>query len=303
VAALWRFWQADGHLNEGRELAESALAMPGTDDSSVSLMWATGAGGSLAYWQADPHVAAARYQRQLELAQALEHEVGIADATFNLGHTAILLGADSVTRERLIRDARERYVELGDELGVARVDWGLANLAMDAGRLDEAQQGYEAVLDRFERLGDARYRGMTANSLGWVAFLRGDVLGACRWGAAGLLETYRTRDLGSTTVALFVGVLMAAAIGRFETGAELEGAFEALCERYGVRPPGALNVLFHQFDPFAAIRETLPPEVRAAAVDRGRRMTLGEAVAVIAELGDEADRQATEGGGVGGPHD
>jgi predicted ATPase/class 3 adenylate cyclase len=302
VAALWRFWQADGHLNEGRELAESALAMPGTDDASVSLMWATGAGGSLAYWQADPHVAAARYQRQLELAKALDHDPGIADATFNLAHIPIVLGGDPATKERLLREARGRYVELGDESGVARVDWGLANLAMDAGRLDEAQTGYEAVLDRFERLGDTRYHAMTANSLGWIAFLRGDVRGACSWGARGVVESYKARDLGSTTVALFVGVLMAAALGRHETGAELEGAFGALCERYGVRPPGALEVLFHQFDPFAAIRETLPPEVRAAAVDRGHRMTLGEAVAVIAELGDEADRQA-EGGGVGGPHD
>lgn len=296
VAALWRFWQADGHLLEGRGLAEAALAMSGAADPSVPLMWATGAAGSLAYWQADPHVAAARYQRQLELAQGLGHAAGIADATFNLSHIPIVLGGDPATKERLLREARARYVELGDESGVARVDWGLANLAMDAGRLDEAQRGYEVALDRFERLGDARYRGMTANSLGWIAFLRGDVLSACRWGAAGLVETYGTRDLGSTTVALFVGVLMAAALGRHETGAELEGAFEALCERYGVRPPGALNVLFHQFDPFAAIRDALPSDVRAAAVDRGRRMTLGEAVAITAELGGEADRRATEGG-------
>ena len=45
------------------------------------------------------------------------------------------------------------------------------------------------------------------------------------------------RDLGTTTISLHVGVLVAAMIGRFEDAAEVIGAFEASCERYGVRPP------------------------------------------------------------------
>jgi hypothetical protein len=76
--------------------------------------------------------------------------------------------------------------------------------------------------------------------------------------------------------------------GRFEDAAELIGAFEASCERYGVRPPAALNRFIATKDPFAATREALPPDVFAAAMERGRRLDLNEAVAKVAELGEVA---------------
>jgi hypothetical protein len=76
--------------------------------------------------------------------------------------------------------------------------------------------------------------------------------------------------------------------GRFEDAAELIGAFEASCERYGVRPPSALNRFIATKDPFAATREALPPDVFAAAMERGRRLDLNEAVAKVAELGEAA---------------
>ncbi len=48
------------------------------------------------------------------------------------------------------------------------------------------------------------------------------------------------RDLGTTTISLHIGVLLGALTGHFEEAAEIHGAFDALCERYGVRPPAAL---------------------------------------------------------------
>jgi hypothetical protein len=73
-------------------------------------------------------------------------------------------------------------------------------------------------------------------------------------------------------------------LGRFEDSAELIGAFEAACERYGVRPPLALTEFIAIHDPFAATREALPVDVYTAAVGRGRRLDLDEAVAKVAEL-------------------
>ena len=45
------------------------------------------------------------------------------------------------------------------------------------------------------------------------------------------------RDLGTTTISLHIGVLLGALTGHFEEAAEINGAFDALCDRYGVRPP------------------------------------------------------------------
>ena len=94
------------------------------------------------------------------------------------------------------------------------------------------------------------------------------------------------RDIGTTTISLHIGVLVAAIVGRFEDAAELIGAFEASCERYGVRPPAALSTFIKSHDPFAATIEALSPEAYAAAYERGRRLSLDEAVAKVADLGD-----------------
>ena len=51
VAGMWRFWQQDGRLYEGTELAESALAMPGADAPTPARLAALSAAGGIAYWQ------------------------------------------------------------------------------------------------------------------------------------------------------------------------------------------------------------------------------------------------------------
>ncbi|MGP1674842.1 MAG: hypothetical protein ACTS8Z_06495, partial [Candidatus Limnocylindrales bacterium] len=52
--------------------------------------------------------------------------------------------------------------------------------------------------------------------------------------------------------------------------------------------PAALDLFIETSDPFAATRAALPPEVYAAAYERGRRLSLDEAVAKVAELGEVA---------------
>ena len=129
---------------------------------------------------------------------------------------------------------------------------------------------------------------MTTGSLGWTGFMSGDFPSAVRWSVEALEETYRLGDLGTTTISLHVGVLMAATMGQHEAAARLSGAFEALSERYGVRPPAALGRFIESVDPFALARDALAPEAYAAATEAGRRMSLDDAVALIRELGVSA---------------
>ena len=141
----------------------------------------------------------------------------------------------------------------------------------------------------FERLGDRQYHAMTAASLAWTAFVDGDVGTASRLAIESLVESQSMRDLGTTTISLHVGVLLGALTGRFEEAAQIHGAFDALCERYGVRPPLALSEFVgRQRDPFELTRQNLEPSSWAAAYERGRRMTLEEAVDMIVGLGDAA---------------
>ena len=106
------------------------------------------------------------------------------------------------------------------------------------------------------------------------------------------------RDIATTTISLHVGVLAAAMAGRHEDAAELIGAFDASCERYGVRPPAGLDRFVGSSSPFTRIRDALPPDVYEAAYERGRRLSLDEAVAKVAEIGAAAG--AGSGRSVGG---
>ena len=285
VANLWRFWNAFGLASEGRRVTEAALAMPSADGVSAARSWAAAAAGNLAYWQADPHGARVWYEQQIELAKATGDEAGVADGLFNLGHVAFRDDGETV-QLLFAEDVAQRYRDLGDIRSEARAAWAFAILAMGAGRADEAAELLERALPEFERLDDRQYHAMTVSSLGWVWFTRGDMPMATRYAIDGLLESHAMRDLGTTTISLHVGVLVAAILGRFEDAAELIGAFDASCERFGVRPPAALGEFIKTHDPFAATVEALSPEAYAAAYERGRRLSLDEAVAKVAELGD-----------------
>lgn len=296
IASLWRFWQADGRLNEGRILAAEVLAMPGSDAPTATRMWAVGAAGSIAYWQADLDESQRRYDEELEIALAIGDAAGIADAYFNLGHLVYLYHQGGPALLESEARTRQAYAALGDERGLARVEWALGTMALGAGKPEDALATFAAVRSRFEALGDAQYHAMTTASMSWASFTAGDIPAACRYAIQGIVETFAMRDVGTTTISLHVGVLMAVILRRFEDAARLTGAFDALCERYGVRPPAALGRFIETQDPFTAARDGLgSDEAWARLYAEGRRMDLESAVALIVDIGGSFD----EPGGVG----
>jgi non-specific serine/threonine protein kinase len=278
VADLWRFWQADGRLAEGRALATRVLEMPGAEAPTITRMWALGAAGSLAYWQADMAATRALYRAQVELARMLEDDRGIADALFNLAHVDLLDAGDETAGRRSLEEARRRYRVLGDEVGAARTEWGLGNVALEDGDIESALAIFRASRDRFVALGDPQYTHMAAASLAWAEFRAGDQAAAARWALIGLREAYETHDLATATISLHIGVLVAMMFGRPEVAARLTGAFDSGCERYGVRPPAGLERFLKVTDPFGMARQALSPAAWDLAYGAGRRMTLGEAV-------------------------
>lgn len=286
VASLWRFWQADGRLNDGRILADDALAMPGGQGPTRVRMWATAAAGSIGYWQGDFGSSQRHYDEELAIAEALGDGEGLADAYYNLAHLTFLHDPDEATL--LASEARTRaaFEAIGDERGLARVRWALGNIALGGLRPEEALRTFQGALEAFEALGDAQYHAMTMASMSWAYFTAGDIPAACRYAIQSLVETFAMRDVGTTTISLHIGVLMADMLGRFEDAARLTGAFDALCERYGVRPPAALERFIQTQDPFEAARQGLADdEAWRRLYAEGRRMDLEAAVALIVEIG------------------
>jgi tetratricopeptide (TPR) repeat protein len=292
VGHQWRFWHANGQLVEGRTLTEAALSMPNAPTHGLTRAWAVAAAGSIAYWQFDSPAARAYYEQQVELAKAADDERCHTDAMFNLGHVLFVERTDDSHALAYMEDVVRRYGDLGDERGVARALWARGVIAMDAGRFDDAEVYLREGLADFERLDDAQYQAMALAGLGWIRFARGDIAEAARMFVRSLRATHAMRDIGTTTISLHVGILMASMTERFEDGAVVTGAFESLCERYGVHPPAGLDRFIRVQDASSAIVGSLDAEAYEAAYDRGRRLSLDEAVELVVDLGDQVARGA-----------
>ena len=248
--------------------------------------------GGIAYWQGRPDEAVRWYEEQLELARELGDRAAEADATFNLSYGAFIRQELDLTYE-LMDAAKALYVELGDSRGEARTEWSRATAMMSAGRPGDALPMFEAAARRFAELDDAWYHAMATGSIAWVRFAMGDMVGASHTFVESLIEYRALRDIATTAISLQVAAIVALEAGRPEDAAVLFGAMEVLSERYGVKPPAGLAWLIKTQAPEQRVAELLEPDVLASALERGRRLSLDEAVELVIRI--ETELPAVEG--------
>ncbi len=287
-AALWRFWQIDGHLAEGHDLMDAALAVPGAEAPTRERLAALAAAGGVAYWQADSATARRYYEDQLGLARRLSDRPAEADALFNIAHTQFIEG-DGASAMTTMLQAATVYQELDDRRGLARIEWARGTVLMARGAPQAALEIFEAALIRLEELGDEPYRGMAMGSISWANLAIGDLREAFRWTVRALVQVVALRDVTSATVSLQVAAILAIDSGYAEEGAVVIGAFEALCERYGVRPPAGLDRMIRSQDPLARATGVLGPAALTTALERGSRMGLQDAIDLIIAVADQVD--------------
>jgi predicted ATPase/class 3 adenylate cyclase len=285
VAALWRYWQVGGRLAEGSAWAEAVLVMPGAEAPTPARMWALGAAGGIAYWRSEHDRSTAHYREQLWIAQHLGDLVGEADAWFNLA-SAVYVAGDSGDSQRSLQEARRLYVELGDERNVNRADWGATNLIVEREGPAAMLAALAPVHERSIELGDAVYVVLAEGSLAWGNFMLGNFDEAAHWGLHAMLGSYGLRDVAGSTIALPIAAVVAIQVGLLEEGALIMGAFEGLCDRYGVKPPMGLEQLIRTTDPAVRLQTLLDPATLAATLERGRRMTVDEAMDVVVHIAD-----------------
>jgi predicted ATPase/class 3 adenylate cyclase len=291
VAAQWRYWQLDGHLNLGRDLTNAALAMPGAEAPTAGRLAAIAAAGGIAYWRSESALADQLYRRQLALAEQLGDDRAAADASFNLIFTRYI-GGDIEGALATIAESERRYRLLGDERGLARIEWTRGTVAMQSGDLPGAIAIMERSLARFEANGDAWYHATAAGSLGWAYWSAGNKPVAHQWLLTALAETLAMRDIASITIGLPMLAVLALDNRGAEAAASLMGAFEEFRQLYGIEPPAGLNFLIETNAPLQRTRATIGDEAFEAAFDRGRRMSLDEAVALVAAVAEASPSRA-----------
>jgi hypothetical protein len=290
-AGLWRFWQISGHVVEGRERMSRILAMPGAEKPTRERVRALDADGGLRYWGADLPGANERYEEQLELARALGDPKATAEAMFNLAHTRFLIAGGTGPSDEMLLEARRIFEEVGDEVAAARVQWTLTNLLL---RKDEPARARADMIEgraRFRELGDDWYVALADGTLSWAELVLGNVDGAIEHGIRSFRLSHEMGDVASTTIGLRGAAIYATVAGLAEEAAVLAGAFEALCVRYGVRPPA----FFEEISAPSAGPEALRirTEDFPEATARGAQMSLDEIVDYTVRLfEDHARRRA-----------
>jgi predicted ATPase/class 3 adenylate cyclase len=156
-AGLWRFWQMRGYLAEGYERVSRALAMPRVAEHPDLLADAHEAAGGLRYWQGRLLEARAHYEEALSLRRSLGDVAGEAEQLYNLSFTyAFGDEPDAAASLRLTERALEGFRAVGDQHGVAKALWALANGEVSNGQPAaskrhalEALPLFEAADDRF----------------------------------------------------------------------------------------------------------------------------------------------------------
>jgi predicted ATPase/class 3 adenylate cyclase len=292
AAAMWRYWQLDGHVGEGRATIEAVFALPGADRPSRARVRALEAAGGLLYWSGEPDRAGAMYAAQLALARDLDDRAGEADAMFNLAATVSMAG-EIAPAMAMLDEAIVIYRELGDRRGEARADAIRGILMMLGGDATTARELMTRASIRLRELDDVFFEALTISTLSWVAYGLGNLRETVLNWRRGMALNRELADVASTTIGLQVLALLAADRGLPEAAVQVNEAFEAACRAYAVRPPRPLEVLLARPNYVAQLLETLGQERYDRAAERGRRMTLDEAVDYAVTVSHDIEAQVS----------
>jgi predicted ATPase/class 3 adenylate cyclase len=256
ASALWRYWQGRGHLEEGWATVSRVLGLPGADAPSTERLGLLDAAGGVAWWQGDIPRADRMYEQQVDEARALGEPGALGLALFNRSHT-LAGGQGSPESAALRAEASRLFDEVGNARGAARLRWIDANLLMLRDPA-AATRELEALLPVYRELGDVYYFAMAAGSLSWSLLETGDLDRSFEFSILSFRQATQGGDVAAATVALRQVEIHLHLLGHLREAAILDGAFDAISNRYGITTPPvfAENVL-RRWPGSAELREAL----------------------------------------------
>jgi predicted ATPase/DNA-binding CsgD family transcriptional regulator len=175
--ALWRFWLLHGHLSEGRQWLEKALAVAVPQVPSALRAKALNGAGVLAHYQGDYRQAKVLCEESLALFRELGDKRGMVASLNGLG---LIVGQATRARNNyaLARALYEESLaivrELGDIWGIAETLWDFARVAIYQGDHTAGNSLCEESLAIFRELGDQRRIAEILGFLGYMAFYQGN---------------------------------------------------------------------------------------------------------------------------------
>ncbi len=265
AAALCGFWEAHGHLREGREWLQRMLTLwrqVQAGQRGTAAATALAGAGWLALQQGDDEQALALCEESLAVARAEGNTAGIVLSLLNLGAVA-----DDQQRYDAAGALYEESLELArtlrDKWAIAAALGNLAVLALEQGGYERAAGMLEECVTLLRRLGDTRGVATGLNNLGDIAWAQGDAARAAALYAESLALFHALGDRPSISPCLEGLARVASAQEDWPRAVRLDGAATALREALGtpLAPPERAN----QERDMGAARAALGTDVLAAA--------------------------------------
>ncbi len=232
AAAMWRFWQIRGHLDEGARRVDAALALPSEDGALRAR--ALEAAGGIAWWRGDMARAGEVYAEALALVEPLGDLSAVANARYNVA-LSIGYGGRPGDGEVQMRQARAEAQAAGDRRVEAWATWGMADIGIARGDWQLAARSAEEALGLFRALDDPF-------GIGWSLFMAASAHARLPdFDPAEVRRLYREGtslfaafgDLSAITLMCWGLARVELAAGRLERSLRLVGASRALRQRTG----------------------------------------------------------------------
>jgi non-specific serine/threonine protein kinase len=280
---LWLFWEARGHLTEGRRwLAVLLEAYQQPDPVRARGLWMA---GYLALGQNDVDAGAPLLEQSLELATAIGDGESAAFAMQYLGLSRLFLG-DLTGATALLEEAFERHQRIGQGAAAFTLS-DVATARMLGGDPGYAMTLYEKALAMTEKGGDPWTRAHCLWGLGMCAWLNKDLSRAERAELEALRLSGELDERTGIALALEVLSWVAATDHRFERSAGLRGAALAVWGSIPRQTPEPLREHTERCE--EATRRAIGAEGYATIVREAQRFDRAAAVAV--GLGRETARR------------
>jgi non-specific serine/threonine protein kinase len=285
AANMWLYWEARGHLTEGRRRLATLLGARRSDGPvRAKALWVA---GYLALGQTDVEAAAPLLQESLELAEKTGDREPPAFATQYLGLCRLFVGDLAGAAELL-----ERAFEMHREIGQGAAAFTLSDLAVTVmleGDIGQAIRLYEKALAMTERGGDPWTRSHCLWGLGVATWLDGDDARAEQAEKEALRLSGQLDERSGIALSLEALAWISASRGDFERSARLQGAAFSVWESIPRRVPEPLRE--HASRCEQVTRQAIGSERRTRLVEEGRR--LDRAAAVAAGLEQKEQRRQT----------
>lgn len=173
AAALWRYWEVRGYLNEGSEWLRRALDAGESLEPQIRAKALAGA-GKLAWRRGAFEEAERLFRESLHLWRIVHDRAGEANALHGLARAALNLG-DHEEAQSWGDQSLTIQTELKSQQGIATAINTLGEVARFKGDLQQALDRYTESLDIYEKIGDTAASITVKHNLGYTALGQGDI--------------------------------------------------------------------------------------------------------------------------------